>query len=344
MRIDDITVSLEQLLLDPNNYRLDYSGSQPITPDHEILEQQTEIQRALEKERLGELRDSILQNGFLEIDRIVVRHLNCDTNHQYYVVVEGNRRTAALKSLVEDHRKGLTNLDKKIIDKAAALNVVLVDAPQENIKEHTASLMGIRHVSGPKRWTGYQSARLIADLLDDANHTLSQIGSLLGITAHEAGRRLRGYRAYMQMLSDPVYGQYVTGNSYTLLLEFLAPQKAGRDWLGWNDSEMRFENSQARERLYQAITKIDSNSAEISNPGEAREFLKHLAQPRHREMIDQGRRLEELPPLPSEVDQLSRLRRVEDFFDSLGSLSSEEYLVLERIGVQVSDILDQRES
>lgn len=311
MKLVNLRLPLSQLLLDPNNYRLDYGAAASPIPDSEIVSLQEETQDRLEKERLGDLRDSILENGFLEIDRIVVRRLDMDQSPEEYVVVEGNRRTAALKGLLRDHLDGIVDLPAELINKTSSLNVVCIDASAEDTRVAAAGLMGIRHVSGPKRWTGYQSARLIAELYEGGK-TLSEIASLLGISSQDAGRRLRGFAAFVQMRNDPKYGSQVQTKHYALLLEFLAPRKCGRKWLKWNDEVRRFTNVQNLGRLYSALVPGQTGSTEISNPGDAREFLAFLASPRHRALIEDDVKLEDLPPLDPAGSKTS-LQRLCDF-------------------------------
>lgn len=51
MKTIDLKLSLSQLLLDPNNYRLDYERVVKTYNDDEIISQQAETQNRLEKER-----------------------------------------------------------------------------------------------------------------------------------------------------------------------------------------------------------------------------------------------------------------------------------------------------
>ncbi len=326
MKLDDVKVSLSQLLLDPNNYRLDYDRDIKKFADEEIIQLQEKTGELLEKERLGELRESIKQNGFLEMDRIVVRELNGDYDPKMYVVVEGNRRTAAFKGLIADYEEGLIDLDTSLIEKTRSIGVICISGNRKEIERYSASLMGIRHVSGPKKWTGYQSARLI-DELYNSEKPLSEIGSLLGISAVDAGRRRRGYKAFIQLRSDKNYGHKSQTNHYTLLLEFLSPGKSGREWLGWNEDRMRFENEFNRNRVYAAITSENGIRPEINNPNDAREFLRYLNSERHRNLIEDGVLLGDLPPL-DDID-LSKEKKILDFLNFISSLNPENLTPIE---------------
>ncbi|ATD09867.1 ParB N-terminal domain-containing protein [Pseudoalteromonas piscicida] len=227
----DISVRLEQLVLDPNNYRLFGEKNTKLILDEKAEEFQPQTFKRLETQRLGELKDSIRSHGFLEMERIVVRVLDTVENQELeltnadkkFLVVEGNRRTAALKSLKNE-------ASPELAEKLKNINVILIEGTKQDIKVYSATLMGIRHVSGAKKWDGFQSAKLIHDLHMEGKK-FTEIGSILGITNREAGRRYRGFKAFEQM-KESTFKDKVEPRHYGLLLEFLSPSKKGREWLG----------------------------------------------------------------------------------------------------------------
>ncbi|MEZ9927540.1 ParB/Srx family N-terminal domain-containing protein, partial [Vibrio breoganii] len=261
--VTDIKVELDQLILDPNNYRLFGQTEGNFVKDTEAESLQDITLAKLEKQRLGELKDSIRNHGFLEMERIIVRRI--DGNKDKFLVVEGNRRTAALKSLEPEATGTLKN-------KLSNLNVILIEGDAEQIKTYSATLMGIRHVSGPKKWDGFQSAKLINDLYEDGK-SFTTIGDILGITNREAGRRYRGYQAFQQMRSNEDFKDKVEPRHYGLLLEFLSPSREGRTWLKWDDAKFLFEHKDRLKVVYKAITTDSSGHLEIRNPSDARKFV-----------------------------------------------------------------------
>jgi len=270
IKLVDTKVRLDQLLLDPDNYRVIKNTDEMKTGLTETIKKQDEIYKALKKQKLADLKDSILKNGFLTVDRIVIKPL---TDEQY-LVIEGNRRVAALKSLIEDFEKGYIedpNINE-VIEQTKAISAVLIKGTEEEIKNYSNALMGIRHVSGAKKWHGWQSAKLVNSMFE-SGHKLSEIGEMLGITSIDAGRRMRGYKAFQQLEHDSEYGSRKETHHYALLLEFLSSQKKGRDWLEWNEDSKSFQNEVALKRLYQAIIKDDDGKYEVRNINDARDFL-----------------------------------------------------------------------
>jgi ParB-like chromosome segregation protein Spo0J len=108
-------LSLDQLFLNPNNPRFWSERDRKKKcldakiPDDTI---QKNTLKRIEAFGVKELRDSILRNGFLPMDRIVVRPI--EDHGEKYVVVEGNRRLAALKSLHSQIEAG--DIDEDDID------------------------------------------------------------------------------------------------------------------------------------------------------------------------------------------------------------------------------------
>lgn len=344
LRLDNIVVSIQQLMLDPNNYRLAYGSKATTYADSEVCSIQEDIERQLAKEKLTDLRDSIIENGFLEVDRIVVRKLDGHENEKY-LVVEGNRRTAALKSLLEDHHDGFLVLDDTLLKKLNSINVVLINSSNpDEIRNYANTLMGIRHVSGPKKWTGMQSAKLICNLFDQKK-TPTQIGSLLGISAIEANRRRRGFLAYSQLAIDPTYGSNIQNKHYTLLLEFVS-KKSIRNLLDWTDKK-QINNTIYRQIIYSHIVKgVDGSKPQITNPTQAREFVKALGIPRFEAKIVSGVTYKDLGPISENTEDIdSELKRIRAFFNKLDKdlLSQTNYSTMKSIKAEIELLLSEAE-
>jgi hypothetical protein len=333
----DKQVKLDQLILDPNNYRLIDEKEEKIIEDSKAEGLQVETRRRLEKQRLGELKDSMKNNGFLEMERIVIRLLKTSENiaetdetKKKYIVVEGNRRTAALKSLQEFNKDNPRTLNDSLIKKFDLMNVIFIDGDEKKLRTYSATLMGVRHVSGPKKWDGFQSAKLIDDLYDDG-HSFTKIGEILGITNREVGRRFRGYQAFTQMRDTSGFEDKVEPRHYGLLLEFLSASKQGRSWLEWNDNSYRFDNSDNLTRVYQAITSDEERELEIRNPADARKFVSLLEDSQYKEELEQGINIHDMPE-PSEFKKVGRkVQRITSFikFIENSNFSTEETEMLQ---------------
>ncbi|MBW4565161.1 MAG: hypothetical protein KME32_29505 [Mojavia pulchra JT2-VF2] len=164
-------LSLEQLFLDPNNPRFSSERDKPTSenkiPDQKI--QERTLKKMIESFGVKEVRDSILRNGFLPMDRIVVRPIN--GHGDKYVVVEGNRRLSALKDLhrlIEDGEISEEGIDEEYLNRLqSSTQEVEVLLYKGNSNDISWRLQGIRHISGIKEWSPAQQAILVARLVDE---------------------------------------------------------------------------------------------------------------------------------------------------------------------------------
>jgi hypothetical protein len=119
-------VSIKNLYLDPNNFRLIHETDQKDVQDSQIKEKLV-MQRTLRllagdsNQHIQDLIDSFKSNGYLPVDQIQVRALSDGG----YVVIEGNRRIAALKFLHQQYNdKGIDigKLDPTLFSRGCPLD------------------------------------------------------------------------------------------------------------------------------------------------------------------------------------------------------------------------------
>lgn len=239
------SVPLTSMLLDPNNFRFSAPGETPVVAESRFGEDKVQA-LALERikgDGVGEVKLSITENGFVPVERIVVRAL--ENEAEQFVVIEGNRRTAALKLLAQDYAGGI-DLEPRVLEVFEAVPVLVAsDANEDDL----LAIMGIRHVGGPKEWGGYQSALLVSKMLSKPDLTSRQVASKLGLTVNEVNRRHRAFSALKQMMDDEEYGDFVSPEMYPIFHETIG-QPIVREWLGWSQAERIFEVEANRELFY----------------------------------------------------------------------------------------------
>jgi hypothetical protein len=142
-------VPYTQLKLDPQNPRL---------PEEKMGASAVELLKLFEREYdLNELAQSYLENGFFTSEALIV-------NRQDKVVLEGNRRLAALKYLHHDDEAqaaGIATFDagtseEEQLDDLLEIPVIFVDD-----RESLAPYLGFRHINGPKQWLPSAKARYV---------------------------------------------------------------------------------------------------------------------------------------------------------------------------------------
>lgn len=271
-------IALTNLFLDPNNPRFWTEQEVRETPDSKIPESKVQEQtlKRIEKFGVEELYYSILRNGFLPLDRIVVRPIKGYTD--MYVTVEGNRRLAALKLLHRRISEGVINEDGIDQDYLNALlrsteKVEVLVYKGVNTGDISWLLQGIRHISGIRDWQPAQRARLIAQQIEGEDGTtrmtFTQAGQKFGLSARAAGRLYRAYKGLQQMREDDDFGPKAKNEYFSLFEEAYKNNKV-KEWLGWNDRDYKFENTDHLKQFYGWITPDEDHSDErrIDDPKE----------------------------------------------------------------------------
>lgn len=250
-------IDFESVFLDPNNPRFWSEKTQKDTPDHKIAD--SNIQKNAFDRMMGhgiqELSESILRNGFLPLDRIVVREIKGVSDK--YVVVEGNRRLSALTLLrknIEDEAIDEENISddylenlKKSTDK---LNVLVYNGSDTD--DIAWLLQGVRHIGGVREWQPAQRAKLVVDQIDNHGLGFKQAGQQFGLTAQAVGRLYRSYKALAQMREDDEYQSLAKNEWFSLFEEAIRNQNV-KSWLGWSDQNYKFENIENLHQFYSWI-------------------------------------------------------------------------------------------
>jgi hypothetical protein len=263
-RLHEDAIPLEQILLDPNNPRLvgleDYNG----VPEQRIAEEEVQIRtlarlndnRAIDQESL---RASIEQSGLLPVDRVVVRPANLvDTEGRpLYVVVEGNRRIAACKTLLAQHKLAEKTLDPAVKGTIELPKVLLLEEGEaEEARLHQWVIQGVRHISGLKPWGAYQSAKTIEAMLEKLGYSEQEVAGALSISIQRVRRSMRVLGALRQMAESDDFSEYAGPHLYAYFDEVLKRPKV-RQWLLWSNDSLTFEDDDRLTRFYTWITPDD---------------------------------------------------------------------------------------
>ena len=179
---------LDDLLLDPNNPRLSRNERDPNLP-------QDQVQQLIERQwTLHELAVSFLENGYWPQEAVIVVEEEIYGRRQK-VVVEGNRRLAALRKLYKIATKQITP-DRKWSEIAEPSDWKSIKRMCERIpyikmesRAVVSSYLGFRHVSGIKEWRPAEKAEFISRLIENDGLGYDDVRKRIGSTM-EAVRRL----------------------------------------------------------------------------------------------------------------------------------------------------------
>ncbi len=237
-QLSSATLTLHMIYLDPNNPRFADNEGIHISDeeiDNEVL--QKELMAKMEREQaVDRLKDSMESNGYLPIDRIIIRQFKKDK----YVVLEGNRRITAAKRLLELDQSKKIELDSRILITLKEIPVLIYTGEDPDA---AWIFQGIRHISGIKDWSAYHKAKLLVTQMEENKLNLTETGKIFGISAFGAGQWVRSYYTYQQIKDHPDYHKDTDVRIFPYLQELFGRSNISlRDWLDWNEKEKKFKN------------------------------------------------------------------------------------------------------
>lgn len=335
----NVDIPIGELLLDPNNYRFaeleGFVSAAEARFGEEGVQRRT-MERLRRDESLVDLKRSLLRNGFIPLERIVVRPYPAANGEHRYLVIEGNRRTAAAKWIVEDNDAGV-EVPEGILRSIRTLPCMLIEEQEQN-EVFRASLMGIRHVSGVRQWGGYQRAKLVAHMKDELELETSEISERLGMSANEVNRRYRAFKALEQMQDDEEFGDYALPALYPIFHEAVSLPVV-REWLGWDGANNRFTNAEHLSLFYSILTPGEDEEghpieAKISTYSNVRDLRAVLSNGEARTLLFQ--------PHATLAQALALVER-QQFAGSWFRQVTEASAALENLGVQQVRLLTEEE-
>ncbi|TAJ91534.1 MAG: hypothetical protein EPO31_15170 [Gammaproteobacteria bacterium] len=187
------SIPVKELHFDRLNPRLAEYGVRPETTDKEIQEI---LWDAMD---VRELVQSIAASGFFRHEPIIVAK---EKNKN--IVIEGNRRLAAVKVLLDTQvakKNGweIPTLSKDERNGLETLPVIFSD------RKESWRYLGFKHVNGPAKWSSYAKAKYIADIHRDHKISLSDIANQIGDQHRTVQRLYRGLMVIEQAERMKVY-------------------------------------------------------------------------------------------------------------------------------------------
>lgn len=258
MNFTPLDLAPAQLLLDPNNYRFhDLTSYRPVSnrtryAEAGVQDRALALLQTTDSFDLESLKDSIKTNTYVPLERVVVEHFGGEGPDARYLVVEGNRRVAAVKTLLAEQAAGAAEIPAPTLTSIAAIPSMQITGTDAERLAYKQKLMAIRHIAGIKEWGPYQQAKLIVELYEQ-NQNFSLVAQEIGITSREVGRRYRASKALQQMEEDEEMGEHAGLKLYALFHEAMA-QPVVREWLGFSDESFTARNEENREAFYELLS------------------------------------------------------------------------------------------
>lgn len=286
MTIDDldekpqkISRNIKNLYLDPNNYRFIDHDKHELVEEYNVLDARVQKTATLfiegkNQENIKDLLISFKTNGFMDVDVIQVQ----DLGENKFKILEGNRRIAALKSLQEDFENGISIGD---LDPSIFRSVPFTIHENKDSEKHLI-LMGLKHISGNKKWSTYNQATLIYDYLkpykdkdrDIYSKKENQLCNSLGITKHKLRSMLRVTHLILEYKRSDFSDQFES-RKYGLFEEIIKKPSI-KDWLEWDDDLYYPNNRKNLARIFSWLSRTEERIDESIELGDFDEPYEEL--------------------------------------------------------------------
>jgi ParB-like nuclease family protein len=181
---------VDSLRLDPENPRL---------PESTKPRGQDELVKLLANDySLKELGRSLADNGFFSEEPLAAIR-DSESRKGEYIVIEGNRRLAALKLLNEPALRNRLKLDEwSEIAAKKRFDLTKVPVIAYHEREELLTFMGFRHITGVKPWEPLAKARFIHSLIDEHGMDFQQAARRVGSKPNAIRQHYMAYRVYLQ--------------------------------------------------------------------------------------------------------------------------------------------------
>jgi hypothetical protein len=221
------SVPVSQILLDSENPRLDFEGVKRVT-------QEMILKKMVAEEGLEELASSFQKNGYFSEEPVILLRKGAqDGDEKNYIVLEGNRRLATLKLLLNPakvNRLGYKGLFP-VLSSAQASRLKKIPAFIYDSRDEVTTYLGVRHIAGAKRWGNFAKAKYIARQME-SGRTPEELEETVGDSSGAIKKLARSWAIYRQakMGIEDLNDKAIREN-FSLVNE-IVQNKALKNWLG----------------------------------------------------------------------------------------------------------------
>lgn len=181
-------ISVDDLLLDDENPRL--AETPGVTTQKQLL------QVLWEEMAVDEVAQSIAANGYFKEEPLFVIRA---TGHKgKYVVVEGNRRLAAVRLLRDESKRDEVGADLPRLTAARMRELETLPVSVYGSRRDLWQYFGFRHINGAKPWNSFAKAKYINHVYSSYNRDLDEIADSIGDRHTTVKRLFRGMRVLEQ--------------------------------------------------------------------------------------------------------------------------------------------------
>ncbi len=242
---NDDSIESEKLLLDPANLRLMEIASEQLQNIQTDLIGQDATQEKIFKLifdnfDIDGLRKSIISMGFLKHERLIVARYDSTK----YIVLEGNRRLTAVKSIKNDKNLKLNPAVSGSIETLPCfvLEGDAISGKSEILDSYRKAAdyyIGLRHLMSIKSWEPASRYEFQARLIELDGWTPEEVADKFGRKKNEVIRDLKAqilFRKFRDFEKQIGINHQLTYNAFSEG----ARAPAITNWLGWSSQDNKF--------------------------------------------------------------------------------------------------------
>ncbi len=212
----------------PENLRLDLQN--PRIPDESFASEEEVLEYLLDHADIQELIQSILSSGWLDYEPLIV----LDNEN---IVLEGNRRLAALRILADDATRKRFDIELPE-EPGPESQPKLVRVRRVNSRSDARDFIGFKHINGPFKWDALAKAKYAAEWLSDGA-TIDHVSRRLGDNHNTIRRLVNGWYVLQQALAEGFNREETTKRSFPFSHLYTAVARPNvRSYLGLQDDNL----------------------------------------------------------------------------------------------------------
>lgn len=237
-----LNLSIDRLHLDPENPRLpeEIQGG----------DQQTLLKYLYQHFDLEEISSSMGANGYFDEEPLVAIPKGIPENicpkpgeslseeyleylkSAHFVVAEGNRRLATARILRDENlRKELKIRNWPILNDLVREDLDELPVIIYPTRREVLPYLGVRHITGNKKWDSYAKARYISDMLE-GGRTAKEIEEEVGDRTQAVVKNAIAYKTLQQAKEELGFDLKPALDKFSYMLLALG-QRSIRSYLGW---------------------------------------------------------------------------------------------------------------
>lgn len=252
------TIRTGSLRLDPKNTR--------IPADRRTDDQRALLHELLEHEDVKSLAGSIAKLGLFPNERLVVT-----PDGRHHVVLEGNRRLAAIKLLLNPELAPTSAQVRHFRRLSAKINLATLGKLEVAVVENRVAaspiIAALHTREAKKRWSSLQQARFYRELVDEGQ-TPAEIAEDLGVSLGQVNGYLRAeklYRVAVALEYPPAVRRKIEDPKFPLTtLERFIESTVARSFLGIDlDEETGFRGKVHPDRFKAVLKKVATDVATV---------------------------------------------------------------------------------